>query len=50
MISLTAGQVTAFDGLRLSSQIERAEGAAWFLLSNAVATDRRLQDNGIRGR
>jgi len=44
MSNLVTGQVTTAGGVRISYQIDGAEGAPWIVLSNSLATDRRVWD------
>jgi 3-oxoadipate enol-lactonase len=43
------GTVTAADGTSIAYQVEGAEGAPWIVLSNSLATDRRVWDLQMEG-
>jgi 3-oxoadipate enol-lactonase len=47
MNNLNTGEVTAPDGVRISYHVEGPEGAPWIVLSNSLATDRRVWDPQI---
>lgn len=47
MNNLMTGQITAPDGVRISYHVEGPEGAPWLILSNSLATDRRVWDPQI---